>query len=435
MFRLAAPIIVANLSVPLVGLVDTAVMGRLPDPVFLGASALGAVVFSSIFWAFGFLRMGTTGLVAQSRGAADGAALRALLLQNLMLVLVLGFSLIAARPWVEMGARWFLPASEAMHEQLAIYIEVRIWSAPAVLLNYVLIGVFVGLQRTGLALIAQLVLNLVNIVLSLWFVLGLDQGIAGVARASVIGEYAACALGLVLLGRALRAWPVPRWPMTAWRDWGAYRRVMAMNIDLFIRTLCLLFGFAWFARQGVALGETTLAANAVLLQLVHVLAFGLDGFAHAAEALVGEAVGARDRQAFRRAVRASTQWAAGTAAGFMLVYAVTAADLVNWLTIHESVRLEARRHLPWVVAMPMIAVWSYQLDGIFVGMLRTAQMRNAMLLATAGFVLATLVLLPWLGNHGLWLALAMYFGLRAVGLGWYLSRYPPLSSSQDAASR
>lgn len=424
-FLLALPIIISNLSVPLVGLVDTAVMGRLPDPAYVGAVALGAVTFSSIFWAFGFLRMGTTGLAAQALGRGDGQAIRSLLLTSGLMAL--GFSLIVltAQTAIIAMAVWFLGATDAVKVLLIEYIQVRIWSAPAVLLNYLLVGLFIGLQRTGFALISQLGLNLTNAALSVLFVLYWGWGVSGVALASVIGEYLAVALGIVLLGRALS--PIAgRWSLAALTDWPSYRRLLTVNADIFIRTLCLLFAFAWFARQGTALGASVLAVNAVLLQFINLLAYGLDGFAHAAEALVGQAVGARSRPAFVAAVRVSTVLALLTSLVYSLAYAIFGADLVAMLTTIESIRSLATVYLPWVVAMPLLAVWSYQLDGIFIGALQTGQMRNAMIISTGLFVPLSLLTIDLFQNHGLWLSLSLFFCLRTATLGAYLRLRPPI---------
>lgn len=421
---LALPIVLSNLSVPLVGLVDTAVVGRLEDPANIGAVALGAVTFSSIFWAFGFLRMGTTGLTAQAWGKQDGQAIRTLLLKSGALVVIFSVALLVSQTLIVMMAIWFLGATDSVAQLLAEYISVRIWSAPAVLANYLLLGLFIGLQRTGLALVSQLVLNLTNAVLSIIFVLSWGWGVYGVALASVVGEVFSVIIGLVMAWHLLK--PMSgRWDFAELRDWSGYRALLVVNLNIFVRTLCLLFAFAWFARQGTAMGATILAVNAVLLQFLHLLSFGLDGFAHAAEALVGQAMGARSKRALRAAIRTSTVWAVFTAALYTIGYAWFGSDIIAMLTTIDSVREAGDVYLWWVVAVPLIAVWSYQLDGIFIGMLQTAQMRNAMIISTLIFVP-----LAWQagqsgGNHGLWFALVVFLGLRAVTLGWLLRYRQP----------
>ncbi|MFK7967127.1 MAG: MATE family efflux transporter [Burkholderiaceae bacterium] len=428
---LALPIVLSNLSVPLVGLVDTAVVGRLEDPANIGAVALGAVTFSSIFWAFGFLRMGTTGLAAQAWGRQDGQAIRSLLVKSGALVVFFSALLLIGQSAIGILAISFMGATDTVAELLAEYIRVRIWSAPAVLANYLLMGLFIGLQRTGLALVSQLVLNLTNAALSIVFVLGWGWGVYGVALASVVGEVCSLLIGLIMAARLLK--PMGgRWRLSDVTDWPGYHALMSVNLNIFLRTLCLLFAFAWFARQGTALGATVLAVNAILLQFLHLLSYGLDGFAHAAEALVGQAVGARSRRALRAAIKTSTVWAFFTALVYALVYAWFGTDIVAILTTIDTVRMAAHGYLGWIVAIPLIAVWSYQLDGIFVGMLRTAQMRNAMLVSTVIFVPLAWFASDAGGNHGLWLALVVFFVLRAITLAWSL-RYgqPPVSTLVD----
>jgi MATE family multidrug resistance protein len=420
---LAVPIILSNSSVPLVGLVDTAVMGHLPDPAYVGAVALGATVFAFLFWAFGFLRMGTTGMVAQHWGQRDGSKIRDVIARHF--VLAAGFGLLIlllSAPLVSLAVLLF-PASEAVESAMLSYYEIRVFSAPATLSNYVLMGVFVGMQRTAFALTAQLVLNLVNASLSVLFVVGWGWGIEGVGIASVVAEYTALICGLILLRRLLPALP-GQWPGASIRQLSRYLPLLRVNRDIFIRTLCLIFSFAWFNANGAAFGDVTLAANAILMQLVQVLAYGLDGFAHAAEALVGAAVGAGRRDNYRWAIRVTTQWAAGTALVYTTVFWMFGADFVAFITSIDDVRNMAGSYLPWLIAIPLISVWSYQLDGIFIGALRTADMRNAMMVSTSVYVVVSLPLIAWAGNHGLWFAITLYFLLRALTLGWLLRNGP-----------
>ncbi|MGB7299654.1 MAG: MATE family efflux transporter [Burkholderiaceae bacterium] len=416
---LALPIILSNLSVPLVGLVDTAVMGRLDDPAYIGAVALGATVFAFLFWAFGFLRMGTTGMVSQAWGRRDGQAMRDVIMRNCVLAMVFGGLILLLRlPLVQLAA-WAFPASEVVETAMRQYYQIRVFSAPATLLNYVMVGVFVGMQRTSFVLVAQLVLNLTNAALSIVFVLGLGWGIEGVAIASVIAEYLALICSVLLLRRVLVGLS-GQWPVDSVFSLNRYLPLLSLNADIFVRTLCLIFGFAWFNAKSAGFGDVTLAGNAVIMQLVHLLAYGLDGFAHAAESLVGGAVGSKRRDEFRWAIRATTQWAALTAFAYTVVFAVFGTDMVALLTTIESVRVQAGEYLLWLIAMPLIAVWSYQLDGIFVGALRTRQMRNAMVLATGLYLLFSWPAIAWGGNHGLWLAIAVFYVLRAATLGWFL---------------
>lgn len=423
-WSLAGPIILANLSVPLVGAVDTAVVGHLPGPEYIGAVALGALIFSFLYWGFGFLRMGTTGFVARAHGAGDRAELERLLLRVLLLAIGLGFLIIVlGRPIVSL-ATWLLQGSEAVERLATEYAHIRLWSAPATLCVYVCTGVFIGLQQTRNVLVLQLVLNGCNVALDLLFVPVLGYGVAGVAWATLIAEYLAAGLGLWLLRHWLcRALAEPDW--TAILEAGPMLALLKSNSHLFIRTLCVVFAFAWFTAESARLGELVLAANSILLHLQTFMGHGLDGFAHAAETLVGEASGARNRERFRQAVRMTTLWAGIISLMITLLYLVAGPWFLTLFSDQAEVLALARAYLPWMVIAPVVSVWSYQLDGIFIGSGDTREMRNAMALSTAGFVAMTYLMVPWLGNHGLFLALTLFMGLRALTLLPFYRRILP----------
>ena len=415
-WRLAAPIIVTNVTVPLVGLTDTAVMGHLDRPQYLGAVAVGALIFTFVFWGFGFLRMGTTALAAQARGRDDPDEERAVLARGLMVAAAIAAVLLVLQgPVIGLALDLIAPSPDVV-DLAVIYAETRIWSAPAALSNYVVLGWLLGQMRPGAALIHQSAIYLTNIVLDLAFVLGLGLTVDGVALASVMAEYAGLLVGLCLAGRQLRR-RGGRWRHTALRRLDALRRLFAVNVDLFIRTLVLLFAFGWFTAQGARFGDTILAANAILLNLLAFTTYALDGFAQAAEALVGESVGARDRAALNNAARASTIWAGAFAAAFAAAFAVLGPVAIESLTSLDTVRAVALTHLPWLVAMPVLAVWSYQLDGIFIGATETATLRNAMIVSVAVYLGATEILVPIWANHGLWLAFSIFMVARAATLG------------------
>lgn len=420
-WSLAWPIILSNSSIPLVGAVDTAVMGHLPDAAYIGAAALGATLFSIIYWGFGFLRMGTTGFVAQALGAGDGAEVRAALLRALLIAATLGLALWALQLPIAQAAFAVIEGSDRIEALTRTYYDWRIWSAPAVFANYAVLGTLIGLQRTRTVLIHQLALNGANVGLDLLFVPVLGFGVEGVAAASVLAEYGAVGLGLLLVRRHLRVLPGLGHRVTVLEPL-ALGALVAVNGNIFVRTICLVLSFFYFAAVGARLGDVTLAANAVLLQLQFFLAYGLDGFAHAAEGLVGSAWGARDRLRFRVAVRTTTVCALGVSAGYAAVYALLGPVFIGWMTDLPEVRAVARAFLPWMIAAPLVSVWSFQLDGIFIGTTRTAEMRNGMLISAAGFWLAVQVLVPALGNHGLWLALMLLLALRALTLGAWLPR-------------
>ncbi len=416
---LTAPIILSNLSIPLLGAVDTAVMGHLPDPAYIGGVAIGALIFSYIYWGFGFLRMGTTGLVAQAHGAGDAIELRAILGRAGLLALGLaGLLLLFQRP-LGILAFAFLESTPEVESLAGSYYAIRVWGAPAALLNYVAWGWLIGVQRMRSALALSVFMNGLNIVLDLVLVVGLGHGIAGVALATLISEWSALALAAWLVMRVLR-YTGGDWSRERILDGERIAGLLRVNADIFIRTLCLVSAFAWFTAQGARMGNVLLAANAVLLNFQMFMAYGLDGFAHASEALIGSAVGAGDRQLLRRAVRTTTIWAFGTAALFALVYAGAGRMIIAVLTSIPEVRATAAIYLPWVAVSPLISVWSFQLDGIFIGATRTPEMRNGMLISLGLFLAAGWFLIPRMGNHGLWLALMVFMVIHAIFLGaWY----------------
>ena len=419
---MAGPVILSNLTVPLLGAVDTAVVGHLPDAYYIGAVAVGAMIFNFLFWAFSFLRMGTTGLVAQAQGAGQADEVRAILGRAMLIAAVLGLGLIALQAPIAAAAFHLLEGSAEVERLAGEYLAIRLWSAPAALGGFVVFGWFIGVQNTRAALIVQIAMNGLNIVLDLVFVIGLGWGVAGVAGATVIAEYAGLILGIVLVRRELaRIGGV--WRASLMVDTARLRRLFAVNFDIFLRSLFLLLANAYFTAQGAEQGDTVLAANAVLHNFILFLAFGLDGFAFAAEALIGGAVGAGDRARLRQAVRMTSIWALICAGGYVLVYAAAHSLLIGWLTSVPEVVAAANEYLPWVLAAPLIAVWSYQLDGIFIGATRTADMRNGMAVSLVVFLAADWLFRPLLGNHGLWLAMTILWVSRAVVLA---VRYPAL---------
>ena len=414
-WQLTGPIMFANLSVPLLGAVDTAVMGHLPEAFFLGAVAVGATIVHFIFWGFGFLRMGTAGLTAQAYGAKDGLEIRVVLARAGLLGVGLGAALLLLQwPIAQIGLTLF-EASGQVEDLAETYFFIRIWSAPAVFVNYAIVGWFIGVQNTRAVMILQVFMNGLNIILDLWFVLGLGWDVAGVAAATVIAEFTALALGVLMVRRELRRIP-GSWQGMNLRDADNIRQLVAINRDIFIRTACLMFAFAFFTARSAKLGDNTLAANAILLQFQQFLSFGLDGFAHAAEALVGGAVGAKDRRTLRLAVKICGLWAAIIAAAYTLVYAVGGSVIIGWLTDLEAVGALSGEFLIWVIISPIISVWSFTLDGVFIGATRTAEMRNGMIISLAVYLAAVFALQPVLGNHGLWLAFTIFMAARAVTL-------------------
>lgn len=415
---LAGPIILSNVSVPMVGAVDTAVVGHLPEPQAIGAVALGALIFSFLYWGFGFLRMGTIGFIVKAYGASDWRRLSDTLLRVLLLALVLGLITIAVgRPLINF-ALYLIESSDRVESLATEYAYIRIWSSPAVLCVYAFTGVFIGMHNTRNAFILQLVMNISNILLDFAFVLGFDWGVAGVAVASVIAEYLAMLVGLFLLRVQIRN-ALQRLDITRLMDREALAQLFTANINIFIRTLCLLFAFSYFTARGARQGEIILAANAIMLHLQSIMAYGLDGFATAVEALAGSAYGAGKLQSFRRAVRLTTLWGVLCAMLVALVYLVLGEWIIGLFTSIDTVASTAMEYLPWMVVAPLLSVWSFQLDGVFVGTGHTREMRNAMIFSLLLYLALMQLTIPAFGNHGLFLGLALFMLIRAASLLYY----------------
>jgi MATE family multidrug resistance protein len=415
---IALPIMISNVSTPLLGIVDTGVVGQIPDPAYIGAVALGALVFNFVFWGFGFLRMGTSGLTAQALGAADAVEIRASLGRAVLIALIVGTALIALQWPIRELAFALINGSPKVEALARDYYDIRIWAAPATLLNYALLGWFVGLSQARVALLLQLILNLTNMGLDMLFVLGLDMDVKGVALGTVMAEVLAATVGLAIAARHLRGLG-GRWDFARLAAPSRIGRTIAVNRDIMIRSAALIFVYAWFMAQGAKQSDALLAANAVLMHFLAIAAYFLDGLAFAAEALVGKAVGAADRAGFAAAARMTTWWAAAIALLASLFFALVGSAFIDLLTADEAVRATARDYLPWAAAAPLVGVWCFQLDGIFIGATRTADMRNAMLVSLAIFLVGWWVLTPF-GNHGLWASLYVHYAARTGTLFYYL---------------
>jgi len=427
-WRFTAPIILSNLTLPIVGAVDTGVAGHLPGPEYLGGVAVAVLIFSFVFWTFGFLRLSTTGYVAQALGRADGAELRGIAARAVALALVMAIVILALQAPIRWVALSIVDASPDVATQAGAYFDVRIWGAPATFGNYVVLGCLIGVQRTGWALAVQVLVALVNVALDFLFVFGFGWGVAGLAGATVAAEWLGLVAGALVVLRLIKLFP-GAWRLAALTDLARYRPLVALNRDLFARTLMLSLSFAVFTTLAARLGDVTLAANEVLMMFLTFAAFGLDGFANAAEAFVGEAYGKHDPKLLAAVVRVTTVWALATAVVASLIFLVAGRAVVNLLTDIEEVRALAMTYLPYAILMPLAGVWSFQLDGIFTGATRGADMRNAMLVSMALYIPAAIGLWALFDNHGLWLGLYLLFILRAVTL-WL--RYPALVRSATA---
>jgi multidrug resistance protein, MATE family len=418
---LAFPIVLANLTQPILGAVDTAVAGHLGSAADLGGVALGGLFFNFVFWGFGFLRMGTTGLVAQSFGARDLMALRANVVRAMLLALAIGVVLLLIQSPLIRYTLEAIGGSGDVQRNAQTYCFARIGSAPFALANYVVLGYLLGAQRVRIALASQIFINLANIVAVLAYVYGLHWGIAGIGAATATAD----ALGFVFGACVLWSLRPRGLAPLGWREVlepAALKRLVALNRDIFLRTLCLLGSFGWFARLGAKQGDAILAANALLLNFQTFMAYGLDGFAHAAEALVGAAIGANNRAAFRHAVKVNLFWAAVGAVGFSVVYWICGSWIIERLTDQPTVRAAAQTFLPWAALSPIVSVWGFLLDGVFIGATRTRELMHAMAASLAVFLFASWALVGPLGNHGLWIALLVFMAARGLTLSPLLPR-------------
>jgi len=418
----ALPITLSNATTPLVGFVDTAVIGQLGEAHLIGGVAVAANIFNALYWGFGFLRMGTTGLTAQAAGASDSTEVAANLFRALLVAGLAGALIVVFQAQIAQGALWFMGASPAVEAAARGYYDMRIWAAPAGLANFALLGWFIGLGRAGVAFWLQIVLNVLNVVLAILFVLGLGWGVAGAGLAALLAEWSAALLGFALAFRELKARAATA-GRAAVLDIARLKKMFAVNRDIMIRTFCALGAFLFFTAQSAQTNDVTLAANAVLMSMASIAVYLLDGFAFAAETLVGQAIGAGTRERFREAVALSTIWAGGFGLVTTAVLWLSGPAVIDMMTASEEVRAAARIYLFWAALTPIVGVWCFQLDGIFIGATRTADMRNMMILSLLLYIAAWAVLKPAFANHGLWAAIHVFYVVRALTL---LTRFPAL---------
>ncbi|MEO1561855.1 MAG: MATE family efflux transporter [Pseudomonadota bacterium] len=418
--RIALPVVISNATVPILGAVDTAVVGQMGEAAPIGAVGIGAIVMTSVFWLFGFLRMGTTGMTAQAIGNNDPIEVRSLLFRTLGVSIVLGLGAIVLQWPIIQAGLWLSSGSQEVNLLARSYMEIRIWSAPFVIGTYAIFGWLVGHERTDAVLVLQLFMNGLNIALNFLFVLGFGWGVPGVAIATVISEALGLVLGLWLVRKALIA-PWPSWDIVF--DRAKMQRLASVNSDIMIRSAVLMASFMSFTFLSTRFDDKTLAANQILIQFLHISAYGLDGFAFAAETLVGQAAGARDKARLRRAVYLTSLWGMAIAAFVALVFWVAGWPFIQLMTTAEDVRAIAWIFLPWMIAAPFIGGPSWMLDGIFIGATRGRDMRNMMIVSAIIYAGSVAVLMPAFGNHGLWAALLIFFAARGVTLGL---KYPAL---------
>lgn len=423
---IALPIVLSNATVPILGAVDTGVVGQLGEAAPIGAVGIGAIILSAVYWIFGFLRMGTTGLTSQESGAGDRDEVDALLARALLIGISAGIVMIVAQVAIFNAAFWISPASAEVEALARDYMVIRVWSAPATIALYGITGWLIAQERTRAVLVIQVGMNGANIALSFWLGLQLGWGVEGVAWATFIAEWGGLALGLWfcrgVFGRA--AW------LSAARvfDLIRLRHMALVNSDILIRSVLLQAIFVSFLFFGSDFGDVQLAANQILMQFLQVTAYALDGFAFSAEALVGQALGARARAALRRSAVLSSLWGGIVCAILALSFALFGGRVIDVMTTAPEVREVARIYLPYMVLAPIVGVAAWMLDGIFIGATRTKDMRNMMIVSAVIYFATVLPLMALFQNHGLWMGLLLNFVVRGVTLAW---KYPSLEAEAD----
>jgi MATE family multidrug resistance protein len=426
---LAVPNIISNISEPLLSSVDTGLMGTL-SAAHIGAVGLGAMLFNFLYWNLSFLRMGTTGMTAQAFGRQDEAATAYTLLRALLLGSVLGLLLLSLKaPLLQLGLHLMnVPAVQA--DLVAEYFSIRLLAAPATLILMALMGWFFGLQNVWFPLLLTLIINSSNIIMSYWLVKVQGWGVAGVAYGTVCAQYLGALVGLGLVGARYRSYfytktdtaPTRRWNWTTLLEAQAFRRFLNINSDIFIRTFCLTLVFGFFYSQSAVAGGTILAVNTILMQFLNWMSYGVDGFAYAAESLVGRYTGAEDRATTKRVVRLSLFWGMALAGLFSLFYGLAGTSIVALFSQQETIRAATLPYLPWLIVLPIVGTPCYIWDGIFVGLTAVKAMRNSMILALLTFIVvygslryATSLNL----SHALWLSVLSFLAARGIVQGWW----------------
>jgi multidrug resistance protein, MATE family len=425
---IAAPIMLSNATTPLIGFVDATVVGQLGSAQLIGGVAMASVMFNAIYWGFGFLRMSTTGFAAQAFGAGDTNEVAATLYRAVILAIAGGLMVVMLQTPLRHLFFWFLGGSQPVQDAARAYYDWRIWAAPAGLVNFALLGWFIGLGRAGMAFWLQLGLNILNIVFALILALRLGYGVPGVGMAACAAEWLAVAAGLVVARReVMRRGAVTS--SAAIFNAVKLTAMFAANRDILIRTACVLGAGQVFMKMSASQGDAALAANALLLNLLYVIYYLLDGYANAAETLVGQSIGARDGPRLDATVRITLLAGGATAAVIAVMLWLSGGSIIAFMTPNPEVRDLAARFMPWAILMPIIAVWCFVYDGVFIGATRTADMRNMMLLSFAFYLAALAVLVPPFGNHGIWAAHVVFFIIRALTLAW---KYPGLAATAQA---
>jgi len=422
LFKLSIPIFFSNMAIPFVGLVDTGLMGHMSSEKFLAAISIATSVMTMIFWSFGFLRMGTVGLISQSLGKNDWNEIILVFVRNLIIAFLFGFLIILFKNPILSSIEHFFKISQETQLLVNKYISIRILSAPAELILYVLTGLYLGLQKTKTASIGISIFCIGNIILSSIFVIYLDLDITGAAAGTVISAYATVIIFLLVSFFQFKDKFYGK--LTAIKIFNSKKifQLLGINFDIFIRTVLLTFSFLWITYQGAKLGENYLAVNTILIQFIMLASFFLDAYAYSTEAVIGYTIGKKSEKYFLQAVTNSFKLSIISGLIISVIYFFSFQFIVNQLTDLDYLRFLAFNYLIWVVIIPPIASLCYQFDAIFIGASQTAEMRNGMVIAVIIFITSSHFLVNNFGNHGLWIALLLFMVMRSIGLNYYFNR-------------
>ena len=416
---LSIPVFFSNLAIPLVGIVDTGLMGNLGETKYLAATSIATSVMTMIIWSFGFLRMGTVGIVAQAYGKSDYREIVKTLLRNFILAIIIGFVIIISTPLLKIMISHFFSSSDETEVLINTYINVRVFSVPAELVIYIFIGFYLGIQKTKISSLLIIVLSTLNIVFSALFVLSFDLKIFGVALGTLIASYITFLIFLIFTYNFIvkKFKVIPKFENLIVRN--KLIRLIKINFDIFIRTLFLTFSFLWVTYLGSRIGEDYLAVNTILMQFILLSSFVLDAYAFSTEGIIGYTIGKRSEKSFNTVVRNSFQLSFFSAVIISILYLIFFKEIIYIITDIEMLRFISFQHIMWVILIPPIACFCYQLDGIFIGASQTKEIRNAMVISVLGFISCSIYLTKYFNNHGIWFSLLLFMVFRSLSLQFY----------------
>ena len=421
-FLLSIPVFFSNLAIPLVGIVDTGLMGNLGETKFLAATSIATSVMTMIIWSFGFLRMGTVGIVAQLYGRGDYREIIKTILRNLLIAIAIGTIIILSKYIIIDLTKYFFRTSIETQELIKVYVSVRVLSVPAEFIIYILVGFYLGIQKTNISSLLIIVLSLLNIIFSSLLVLSLNLGVFGVVLGTLIASYITAIIFVLYTYKFIikKFQIIPTFERLIIPS--KFLKLFTINLNIFIRTVILTFSFLWISYLGSKLGEDYLAVNTILMQFIILAAFFLDSYAYSSEGIIGFTVGRRNRKSFLLVVKNSIQLSFVTGIIISIIYLIFFKQIINIITDIELLRFISYKHFIWIIIIPPIASFCYQLDGIFIGASQTKEMRNAMIVSVIFFISTSIYLTKYFSNHGLWLSFLLFMILRSLTLKYFFEK-------------